>query len=209
MFEQEPLLEELVPYISELENGMQVLRHPLVYSIPHLPALNAQCNMSYKMKKKALDACLTEHNYSQYIWLHERPYRLQAFLEIEDELGCNYWKLLSDVWVDSENIYQCVDDWCLALSVKKPNQYTFMNKAEYEAFCKLPEHLTIYRGYVKNPAGLSWTLDKDKAQWFAKRFSSRFGEGRITSKQITKDKVFAYLSRRSEEEIIIKPKDLQ
>jgi hypothetical protein len=51
-----------------------------------------------------------------------------------------------------------------------------MKPRELKALCALPEMVRIYRGCNPiNKEGCCWTLDRSKAEWFARRFS---GEGR-------------------------------
>ena len=72
---------------------------------------------------------------------------------------------------------------------------------EYEVYKDLPETFTIYRGVTpgRNPDGMSWTRECDKAEWF----SNRFGEGYILEGTANKNDVFAFFSRRGEEEVVI------
>lgn len=66
--------------------------------------------------------------------------------------------------------------------------------------------ITVYRGEGKQSTpettALSWTLDKQKAEFFANRFS---GHGRILKKNIKPDKVIDFLQDRGESEILIIP----
>lgn len=85
-----------------------------------------------------------------------------------------------------------------------------MNKDEYEILKKLPETFEIYRG-VTNFKGsdikvLSWTLDKDVAEWFALRYDE---SGKVYKAVINKKHVYAYFSRRDESEIIVDPDYLE
>ena len=81
-----------------------------------------------------------------------------------------------------------------------------MTEDERKVLSNLPDFITIYRGYTpgKNKQGISWTLDKDKANWFANRFSSN---GKVRRKQISKRDVFAFLDGRNEKEIIFFEKE--
>lgn len=80
-----------------------------------------------------------------------------------------------------------------------------MSAEDKKVFDNLPNQIKVYRGYVPhlNRFGYSHTLDKEKAEWFAKRFNAK---GRVWAKTISKDKVFAYTNERGEQEIIILPK---
>lgn len=67
--------------------------------------------------------------------------------------------------------------------------------------------VTIYRGVSskKYRDGLSWTLDKDKAEWFATRFTQ---EGVVYSATVKSENILYYITDRGEEEIIVDPKKL-
>ena len=57
-------------------------------------------------------------------------------------------------------------------------------------------------GYIKNKnkSGYSYTLNKEKAKWFANRFGNN---GLVETRTINKSDVFAYTNQRGENEIII------
>lgn len=82
-----------------------------------------------------------------------------------------------------------------------------MEEEEYRAFCALPDEITVYRGVKPNGKikALSWTLNKDRAEWFANRFES---DGCVYRAVIKKEDVLAYFSCRNEEEIVLDYKKL-
>jgi len=73
-------------------------------------------------------------------------------------------------------------------------------------------NLTLYRGESSKSSNvkraLSWTLDRDKAIWFAKRFNFS-GEGYVYNAKTNISHVIAYINDRSEEEILVKYKDVR
>ena len=78
--------------------------------------------------------------------------------------------------------------------------------SELKAQC-LTNGITVYRGVNQGgkPSGLSWTTDKEKAEWFANRWSN-FGvkDGEVYVMLITDPScVLAYFSDRNESEVII------
>ena len=89
---------------------------------------------------------------------------------------------------------------------KELDKKALMKPDEYETYSSLPSVFEVYRGVSKgrNPKGMSWTYDFDKAEWFA----NRFGEGYVIKGVVNKDDVLAYFSRRSESEILIAAKDV-
>lgn len=67
--------------------------------------------------------------------------------------------------------------------------------------------VTIYRGVgsEKYRDGISWTLAKSKAEWFATRFTDN---GIVYSAKVKSKDILYYISERGEEEIIVDPKKL-
>jgi hypothetical protein len=52
-----------------------------------------------------VDQARASGDWCTYIWLHERPYRVEALQDIAFNLrGREYWEMVSHVWSDSENI---------------------------------------------------------------------------------------------------------
>lgn len=203
-FASEELLPELKPYIKT-QNGIRMLHHPLVVQVPYIEQMNKRTNQFYRHKVADLAKAKQGQNYSQYIFLHERPYRLHAFMDLfmEGEIQKapkKYWELLHDVWIDTESPYVNLDVWKMLFTQNLPFQEYFMTETDREVFKGLPDNLTIYRGYNgKGKWGISWTLDKEDAAYFANRFRKN---GKIAQKVVSKDKVFGYTNQRNEQEII-------
>lgn len=200
---------ELHPDLQEyyiVQNGIPMIKHPLVFSIFHTDIQNYIINQQYEWKKTAIKKALKEKKWSSFIFIHERPYRLQAFTSVVDKIEKDpkeYWETLGEIWVDSENIWQNMDYWRFYLTTgpEKDKEY-FMSEEDRETFKNLPETITVYRGYVprKNKGGFSYTLSKEKAEWFAKRFGK---DGKVIERTVNKKDIFAYKNDRNEQEIII------
>ena len=71
----------------------------------------------------------------------------------------------------------------------------------------LPETITVYRGLQRNASteALSWTLDKNVAEWFANRFDNN---GEVIKATINKKYIFAYINGRGEKEVVLDYKKL-
>lgn len=84
-----------------------------------------------------------------------------------------------------------------------------MNDEEYALFQGLDDIVTIYRGVTsynaKNVKAMSWTLNRDTAEWFAHRFGE---DGTVYEAQIAKEHIYAVFTGRNELEVIIAPKHL-
>ena len=196
----EELIPELQPYLEDGVLGAQI-RHPLVYQVPLWS--NGSANRMYFQKKAEIKTALKDKAWSRFIFLHERPYRLQAFLEIKDQLkDTQYWVLLADTWIDTENAWENKDKWRKLFDSTRPYSNYLMNEEEYNAMRSLPQMVTIYRGStIKNDKGLSWTLSKEKAEFFAQRFDRK---GKVHEKQVNKDQILALFFGRGESEVILK-----
>lgn len=207
---EEPYHPDLLPWLEELDVG-PMLRHPLVYEYLPRPGL---ANRRYEQKKEALAEALEKGNWHTYVFLHERPYRAKALWDLMTELAPGkidvpeYAELVAAVWTDSENIHQNLDVWeelFEGLNTEEARPH-LMDAEELAVFEGLPEWITIYRGCIVdlNENGLSWTLDRDRAAWFARRFvSSHGGAPEVRVATVHKSYVLAYFAGRNEEEIVV------
>ena len=199
MASAEELHPDLQPYVEDGAMGSQ-LRHPLVYLVPLWS--NGHANALYEHKVKGVEDSLANNKYSSYIFLHERPYRLDAFILIQSKLSdTQYWSLLSEIWTDTENQWQGLNKWRQLLSSKRSARHYLMNEEEDNILRSLSDEVIIYRGCQKglNENGLSWTLDKSKAEFFANRFGKK---GIILEKKSPKSNIVAVLLGRGEFEVI-------
>ena len=96
------------------------------------------------------------------------------------------------------------DEWVEVLTDRNPRSrhWHFMSEADRKVYDELPDMVTIYRGVDVggNPDGLSWTLDKERAEWFARRFH---GYGTLLTYTIQKVAIMAVLLGRGESEVIV------
>ena len=198
--QSESLHPDLVPYLEQSSEGWMMLRHPLVYQVPFFS--NGSANAYYEQKRNAVEKATGDKNYKQFVWLFERPYRVEAFIKIADKLSdTDYWKLLSDIWVDTENQHAYIKEWKKLLGSKRSNRHYMMVEEEDNILRSLADEVSIYRGCQEglNEDGLSWTLDKSKAKFFANRFGKK---GIILERKIPKSDIVAVLLSRGESEVI-------
>ena len=201
---QEPLCEELKSYV--VEDAFMYVVHPLIMSVPHSEQMNAYVNRQFQYRKRLSESLLSKGEYEEYVWLHEKPYMLDAFIKVCNSLDDKtYWGMLNTIWTTIENNWQNKKTWKLLFSPKNKryvSRHFFMDKKETDVFNSLPNKIEIYRGCTKrNEDGFSYTLEYDTAQWFSKRFKN---DGYVISKTIDKDDAFAFCSQ--EKEIIYIPK---
>lgn len=200
--------DELKDHIYE--NGIfgKHIKHPLLFWMaPITPNMIDFINKGLAAKQAAAEDALKKKNWNSYIYLHERPYRIDAF---EDIMGSmtdeEYWSHLSDIWVDSENIGAQPERWKELLMSNRGSREFFMRDDERAELAKLPDKFTVYRGYSENDPeefGMSWSTDPLVAEWFARRFARNNDKIIMEELEVAKDEVFAYVTRRGEDEIIL------
>ncbi len=206
----EALCNDLIPHLTDGPFG-KMIHHPLL--IDHLfdETKCALVNKRYMMKKDRLEEMIAERSWGSVLGLTERPYRINALLDLMERGLCDdpaeYWKQVGWVWTDSENIYECADDWTYIWEQDIGDRHLVMDADDRAVLASLPSVVTIWRG-VPNPGtrlGMSWTIDEAKAKWFADRWQ---GNGSVVEKTIKRENIIAYFSNRSESEVVIFPDDL-
>jgi hypothetical protein len=208
----EPLHPDLVPYVEESDFLGLCLKHPLVYDIPHFAHMRWRCNDQYAYKRAALEEAMRNHDWNSVIWLHERPYRRDALWTIRRKLtDREYWDLVGMVWTDSDNIWQWGNLTRQLMGSQRPGRQYIMDEEERAALAAMPDTLTIYRGLTSRGTrkGWSWTLDRAKAGWFAKRLAQEGDEPIVLTGTVSKAHVIAYFTGRGEEEIVVNPRDVK
>lgn len=221
----DPLDPELQGWVDGLDFG-DALRHPLVYAVPYTAQLAPTYNARLKLMRQKTDEALANRDYQKYIWLHERAYRLHAFLKVmeADQLSNeDYWKFVGSFWTDSENIHQNFRHWLKLWSSQRPGREHAMDDGvgeddddseenERQRYAELPETMTIYRGYQYKASmrGLSWSLDRERAIWFAQRFAMINTKlpPRLATAEVRRESVLAYFNRRNEDEVVVLPQNL-
>lgn len=207
----EPLHPDLAEYLEESGFMGPVLKHPLVFDIPYMSMLAWRANDQYEYKRQALAEAMDKGDWHTVVWLHERPYRVAALMEIRKDLrGREYWELLSAVWTDSENIWQNMRDWKTLLTSRKPGRQYMMDWGERRALENKPAVFPVWRGFNTGGTkrGWSWTTSKDKAEWFARRLLQDDERPVLAEARVPKSRVIAYLTGRNEKEIVVDPRFL-
>lgn len=181
-------------------HGTIMLHHPLVINVFYTPEQNAFINKQYEYKVKAVTQAKQNKDWSFYILLHERPYRLEALLAILPYLNKEQTdKLVKDVWVDSESPHANIKVW--------RNLWSLTEDAgkKSKAFKDLPDLVTIYRGIKrlenKRNYGISWTLSEKTAEFFARRFMPPLSY--ILKAKVNKSNITALIEDRGETEVIV------
>lgn len=145
--------------------------------------------------------------------LLNKPYML-TFLKYtapflsEPDLG----QILAGAWTmnESPNMDTNVSRRELTALFRSVSPEYLMDEEERAAYQALEDPVTVYRGVTsynaQNIRALSWTLDRDTAEWFAHRFGE---EGTVYEAQVGKEHILALFTGRNESEVIVDPKYLE
>lgn len=106
------------------------------------------------------------------------------------------------IWTMQERFYRC--------GMSKAKMIKFMKIAEKSPLLQSDiddlsdeKTVTIYRGVkVNNYRGLSWTVDKSVAEWFARRFGHDGDKCYVFTGMINKKNILALFSSRNEKEVV-------
>src|SRR5437660_6332003 len=132
---------------------------------------------------------------------------LGPLLEEFEEIAPVFWPLFMRWWPDGEAdgprsvvpMIKRAIEWDLG---RLPHD--FMEPEDKAFLDALPETVTVYRGTMRpgRRIGISWTTDKAKAEWFARRFA--FGEMRpvLFTGRVRKSKIIACFTGRNESEVL-------
>ena len=214
MQEDEQLNPELEECIEEVDGWIgATLKHPLVFAVPYSKDMNRYLNRMFESKVKEVERAVKNRNWSQVMWLHERPCRPQAMSKFMWFMKADeYWKVLADIWIDTELPFHSQDTWVSLFTAPIKQKRKLMNSVDRRALQKFPNSIRIYRGYDDKKdqglLGLSWTIDEKKAEWFGKRFGYD-GTPAVAVGMCKKSDVLAYFSGRGEHEIVVDPRTVQ
>jgi hypothetical protein len=208
----EPLDPVLSSHISVEERIGKVLRHPLVYAVPYSETLNPMLNRQLRHKRIALRKAWENKDWHRFVFLYEKPYRLHAFMEIKDkveyEVPLTYASLMTEIWGSTEFVWRDFPMWKALWKNIKPNQQEqLMREDERAMLNSLSQRVTIHRGATLglNELGISWTLDFDKAKWFATRLRKSTDVTVVVSATINRSDIIALFLGRGETEVIALP----
>lgn len=204
---REPWHPELLPYVREGVLGWEVA-HPLVQTVAANPGLTSRV---YAATKQVLTEALEAEAWDKVVFIHARPYRLEALREHVlgearrlVDVSPEVRELATSVWLDSENTHEHRREWKALFSGWTPEHGLLLATAEdHKAFEHLPDDLEIFRGTNKlGGGGWSWSLSEDTARWFAQRY---FSKNRVLRASVPKREVFGFINDREESEILVHP----
>jgi hypothetical protein len=124
---------------------------------------------------------------------------LEIFLSEQKRLSDQrFWETMRTLWVTAGK-QENYTVFRRLFASKRPHRDWFMTLEDAAYLDALPEEFEVYRAaYPEGDEGLSWTLDKN----FVEKYAKDLGRILLTRK-VRKSDVFAYISRRGESEILI------
>lgn len=149
--------------------------------------------------KKRYNSFIEEGKYLSAIFCVERPYRTQELCDLLYKMTPEQqWEAIKEVYMDSESPSVNHNFWkiCFTMESLKP----FYEKSKTPLFTAF----RIYRGmsweeYNSKTKGISWTLSKEKALFFATRFGRK---GIVDEQFVNRSDVACFIPDRKEQEVI-------
>ena len=197
----EPLHPDLQACIDTSLDGLPILKHPLIVTIAPIGGFT---NQQYLNKRKQVDAAYFEGDYEQVFWLHERPFRLNLVCDwiMSDVVeGEKAKTLLLEAWMDSEAPSAFWEEARDAFY-----EVGYLTDSPHR---EKPIGKTVWRGGPADEDGrciaegaMSWSLDRDTASWFAKRFER---ENFLWKTVVAEEALLGTLYKRGEFEVILDP----
>lgn len=210
MQQSESLIPELREHLHQDSNGGLWVKHRYVVTIyvPGSNPLNAMTNRTYHQRAAAAKRLLGERQWDHYMFMIEKPFLLDCFVEIEPGLPDeDYWRLLGSIWQRTEFIASDLTVWSRLWRSDRKGREHAMDEGERKALAEMPDTLHIYRGIdrrtKKAKRRLAWTLDRKTAEWFSTRMET--GYSTVLSGHCQRSDVLAYFTGRNETEIVIPP----
>ncbi len=158
--------------------------------------------------REQIKATIEESDLRGICLMLNKPYILTFISYIEsvlsdEELGMilgTFWTAIENITGDSNVNGMEIVKW-----FKRADKKSLMNEEELLVYESLPEEVTVYRGVTsynrKKEKALSWTLDYEKAVWFANRFST--GTGEVWTMTVPKKRILCYFDGCNEQEAIV------
>lgn len=173
-----------------------------------------------KFKQDLLEKAIDRQDWDDVFMIISKPYRLSWLEEnydlITDEKA--YYEFLKDAYIQSEFPMSGFSEYedLLKLFWHYDKPHLMMDSDELSFYNDLDDTITIWRGIRvedeidEDNIGFSFTLDKERAEWFAKRFSQD-GKGTpmLIEATVNKDKILSVFLNRGEEEVLVSPDNLE
>lgn len=198
------LCPELKDCIVDIGNGIRLIKNKFLTTV-YIRSGNDEdlYNKPYRVRRELAQKYLEEENFDSFIFIHERPFRLEALVEVLFSIKKeDLFRIVEYVWTDSEGpcvnleVWKYIFNYCEELGVLEDSKKD------------LPEKFTIYRGTRAGieDIGISWTLDASVAKMFSERFYTKRTNKQpiVKIKEVKKEDIFLFTDARGEKEVILK-----
>lgn len=192
----EPLRPELHEYLHPTQ-GMLWIRHPFCNTTITDIDRCALIHQTIDERTAKADACFEAQDWEGYINCIEIYSQAEWLAKDADLLPHDrYWSLLGRIYANQRCPWWKKDLYDTLFRADRPGREHLMEPAEREVLARLPDTLTIYRGYTDDDQegyaeGIAWTLHRPTAIWFANRHREAKYPRLITGK-VRKQDVWAY-----------------
>src|ERR1700683_2894096 len=157
-------------------------------------------------------AALRDGDWPAYLDDFWMSLRWLGFARIHDRIKPDelYWERLRQVWEATEIPSTDLGWWREMLTADRPAREAMMAEGERQDLAPLPQEIEIYRGagHPNFAEGLSWTLDREKAEWFARKVHGAVDttEPVVIEGRVARSNVIAFLERElGERELLVLP----
>lgn len=154
------------------------------------------------LRQKVLlrDSKIVQKMISAWDEKHDEQLLLNTYLnECKNLSDERYWELLRTVWILCGKL-ENIEIFKLLFQSKRPQRHYFSTPEEAKELREMPDSFTIYRACDEdNDGGISWTTSLH----YAVKYKQMFDKKRILEATIEKSKVFAYINRNAEFEVIV------
>jgi hypothetical protein len=193
--------------------GYGIVSHPIIQNL-HMPLESGEFIIVTDENKHLIleekYKMLEKYDEVESILFHmNKPYRLQILALLKDLVeDSEFNKIFKSLWTSTEypSNNNAKD---LQYLFNRVNSKSIMTTEEFNLVKDLPDIVTVYRGLQGAKAkarAYSWTLNKDKANWFANRYQKG---GKVLQAQIPRDAIYFYTDSRNEKEIVLNPRRLR
>ena len=198
------------------ENGFMLLPNTGKLPAESVPKLLDLLHSPEDVKKAndiVLERINKAHSAFSVMLLLRPAYRLTFIKYAKDHMSReDFSTMLADAWTQTENPNRDpnVSLTMAARWFRAADPMYLMSEEEREVFASFEVGATVYRGVAvgRNPMGLSWTDNFEKASWFAHRFDRAGETGYVQTAQVPRNKMLAYFLRRGEYELVVDTKNL-
>ena len=196
--------------IYETEFSPLIVSHPY-FDSAYLPQKNGDI-LNVLEKPNAIEYIrnirrrqLEQSDVLQTLYLINKPYRLFYVKCCWDYMSeKDRAEALKFAWITSENMNHDanIKQHDIQKMFQEVNKEYLMSASDFRKYKSLSNEFIVYRGIQHNAKeeGFSWTLSKEKAEWFASRFNNH---GKVVKRKVHKKDVLAYIDDLGEQEIIL------